>query len=215
MSAFLETKMDFIYLFDLLRFDIKGNVCDTQKCDENKAKANYLYLLSKYNQKFMNKNEKLPDFFKTELESVMQGVMAGESFEKAKKLVLENCKKEVREFAKNACSERALICRLNELMRIKESEFANEFKRAVNNIQLAYIITSISGKIFEEILDLQHNETLSVKDRSKMFKRVIDYNCLVKMAALVKEGKLSRENLCQETGEEKAEIFFKKILANT
>ena len=163
----------------------------------------------------MNKNEKLPDFFKTELESVMQGVMAGESFEKAKKLVLENCKKEVREFAKNACSERALICRLNELMIIKESEFANEFKRAVNNIQLAYIITSISGKIFEEILDLQHNETLSVKDRSKMFKRVIDYNCLVKMAALVKEGKLSRENLCQETGEEKAEIFFKKILANT
>ena len=100
-------------------------------------------------------------------------------------------------------------------MIIKESEFTGEFKKAVNNIQLAYIITSISGKIFEEILDLQHREILSVKDRSKMFKRVIDYNCLVKIAALVKEGKLSKENLCQETEVEQAEIFFKKILANT
>lgn len=207
--------MEFIYLFDLLKFDIKGDICETQKCDENKARANYLYLLSKYNQKLINKTEKLPDFFKNEMDNIMQNVEAGGDFEKAKKLVLENCKKEVQDLAKNSRGDRGLICRLNELMIANESEFANEFRRAVNNIQLAYIITSISGKIFEEILDLQHRENLSIKDRSKMFKRVIDYNCLIKMAALVKENKLSKENLCQETEPEKTEIFFKKILANT
>ena len=207
--------MEFIYLFDLLKFDIKGDVCETQKCDENKAKANYLYLLSKYNQKFLNNGERLPEFFKNELEGLMHKVGEGEGFEEAKELVLKNCKDEVQILAKNAHDNRDLICRLNELMIVKESEFANEFRKAVNNIQLAYIITSISGKIFEEILDLQHKDTLSVKDRSKMFKRVIDYNCLIKMAALVKENKLSKENLCQETEAEKAEIFFKKVLANT
>ena len=207
--------MDFLYLFDLLKFDIKGDICETQKCEENKAKANYLYLLSKYNQKFMNKNEKIPDFFKTELEGIMRGVEVGESFENAKKLVLSNCKQEVQDLAKNARSERALVCGLNELMVAKESEFVNDFKRAINDIQLAYIITSISGKIFEEILDLQHRESFSVKDRSKMFKRVIDYNCLIKTAALLKEGRLSKESLCQEREPEQVEIFFKKILANT
>ena len=41
-----------MYLFDLVDFNEDGAVSATKLFDENHAKANYLYLVSKYNQKF-------------------------------------------------------------------------------------------------------------------------------------------------------------------
>ena len=43
----------------MVDFDDKGEVCATKSCDLGSARANYLYLLSKYNQTLLQ-NEKLP-----------------------------------------------------------------------------------------------------------------------------------------------------------
>lgn len=207
--------MDFLYLFDLLKFDATGSVCETSSCDENKAKSNYLYLISKYNQKFLEDGEKVPEFFKAELADVLKSVEAGGDFAKAKEKVLKNCKKIVADAGKNARNDMALVLRLNSELISRENEFANEFSRAINNIQLAYIITSISGKIFEDILSIQKEEELSQKDKSKMFKKVIEYNCLIKTASLVKENKISKEELCRYERVAETPIFFKKFAVNT
>lgn len=206
--------MEFLYLFDLLKFDTEGNVCGTSECNEGTAKANFLYLLSKYNQKFLDKNEKVPDFFKVDLSEILKDVENGGDFEKAKALILKNCKKIVVEADKNTRTDYALVLKLNNELISRESEFANEFQKAINNIQLAYIITSISGKIFEEILTIQKSGDLSAKDKSKMFKRVIEYNCLIKTAALVKENKISKESLCKQPQMEDCFVFLKNFAVN-
>ena len=207
--------MDFLYLFDLLKFDVDGHICGTTESDERKAKSNFLYLISKYNQKFLDDGEKVPEFFKTELADVLKKVEEGGDFEKAKELVLKNCKKVVVEAGKNARNEMAIVLKLNSELISRESEFADEFGRAVNNIQLAYIITSISGKLFEEILSIQKEDVMSQKDRSRMFKKVIEYNCLIKMASLVKENRLSKEELCRYERVAEVPIFLKKFAVNT
>ena len=64
--------MDFLYLFNLLDFDNKGQVMATSDVDLNHARSNYLYLLSKYNQRLLEDGEKIPEFFKTELAKVLE-----------------------------------------------------------------------------------------------------------------------------------------------
>ena len=64
--------MDFLYMFDLLDFDNKGNLKAAKGADLAKAQSNFLYLISKYNQLFLKaKKLPVPDFFKGELGNVV------------------------------------------------------------------------------------------------------------------------------------------------
>ena len=83
--------MEFLYLFDLIDFDENGIVCEGSH-GISQSQSNFLYLLSKYNQVILKEeNLPIPDFFKSELFSVLEAVCEG-NFGASKKKVLENCK---------------------------------------------------------------------------------------------------------------------------
>lgn len=193
MLKVMQGENDFLYFFNLIDFDNSGNVCKTNTCDENKAKSNFLYLISKYNQKLLNENEKVSDFFRTDLQKVLEKVENGESFEKAKEVVVENCKYDVKTLFKCAKSDKDFVKELNQKMVEHETDYTKKFQKAVNNLQLSYIITSISGNIYDEIATL---DEIDAKSKSNKYKKVIDYNALSKIAALVADNKLTKNDLC-------------------
>lgn len=194
--------MSFLYLFDVLDFDKNGHVCGSKSFDENHAKANFLYLLSKYNQSFL-KDEKMavPDFFKKDLNDVLSDVEKGGDFSKAEKKVLENCLKSVQSVAKSVKNEKDLIAKLNEKVVVKDKEFASDFKNLENNKHLEYVLTFISGQIFERASlatgkDFENDK----KAKSNLFKDIIRYNSLVNTADKVKDNKLSFEEVQKIVG---------------
>lgn len=178
-------------------FDDKGNVCASNKYDLSHARSNFLYLVSKYNQNYLQENGlSCPAFFKDELTGILNNVSDGGDFEKAKKTVISNCLPKVQLYAQTSNNERELIAKLNENTSIKDEEFAHKFDKVVNSLQLGYIITMISGKLFEK-LALQtaiSNDLSDCKTRSKIFKGIIKYNGLVCSADRVKDNSLSVED---------------------
>lgn len=181
--------MAFMYLFDLVDFDADGEVCASQKFDENHAKANYLYLLSKYNQKILDmQGLKVPEFFKTELAGLLAEVENGADFSKAKRAVLENCSPKVKMLERESDSDRELVALLNENVSYGDRSFANKLSAATNGKHVEYIITKTSGDIFGRVLNsLEIDANLSEKStKSKIYKDVIEYNGL--MASLEKVG---------------------------
>ena len=185
---------EFLYLFNVVDFDEKGAVCKTKEYEENDAKANFLYLVSKYNQKLLEENEKIDDFFKNDLQNVLDSVKNGGDFDKAKKEVVAHCKSDVRNEFKSAKSDEDFIKKLNQIMVKHETGFAKQFEKAVNNLQLSYIITSISGNLFNEILELGDG---TVKEKSNMYKKIVDYNALIHIAEKVASNELSKEDVCR------------------
>ncbi len=185
---------DFLYLFNVVEFDEKGNVCKTKTYDENEVKSNYLYLVSKYNQKLLEDGEKFDEFFKTELQNVLDSVKNGGDFEKAKNMVVSHCKDSVKSEYKNAKNDEELIKGLNKEMIKHEAGFASKFQKAVNNLQLSYIITSITGNMFNDILQLGDDDA---KAKSNKYKKIIDYNALTHMADKVAKNELSKEDVCR------------------
>ena len=153
MEPSLEIEMDFIYLFNLLDFDQKGQVRETSDATLNMARSNYLYLLSKYNQKMLDEGEKIPDFFKTELQSVLSDVENGGDFEKAKRVVLQNCKETVQEIASRCLSDKKLIVELNKALAKKTRKEGIE--KAVNHKQATYMLTSLANKCFDKVVEIQ------------------------------------------------------------
>ena len=189
--------MAFMYLFDLVDFDEKGNVCQSKKYDENKAKANYLYLVSKYNQKVLDmQGLKVSDFFKTELADILSAVENGADFAQARQTVLANCAPKVRMLERESDNDKHFISILNENVSYADKNFANKISSATNGKHVEYIITKTSGDIFGRVLDaLQKEDCMAEKStRSKIYKDVIEYNGL--MASLdkvaVKDGKLEK-----------------------
>lgn len=187
--------MDFLYLFGLVNFDERGNLCEG-KNDLSAVRSNYLYLLSKYNQIILQE-EKLPisDFFKSELDKVLE-VADEKEFAKAKAEVLKNCHLKVQHLAKGCKSDRELIAKLNETISARDEAFAKLVGKNVNHLQLAYIITSLSGKLekkIEQMIALGLEEKLA---KSKTFKDVIKYNRLMLTAQKVGSGELSVRDLC-------------------
>lgn len=177
--------MDFLYLFDLVDFDAKGNVVGTKTVEISKARSNFLYLVSKYNQFFL-KEEKLPvpEFFKEKLSAVLADVEACGDYAAARKTVIAACLPKVQLYAKK--SDKDLILALGNLVILKDKEFADTFQTAKNNLQLEYIITHISGLKYESILRLLKND-LSKEDKSKLFRSIIQYNSLINTAQRVRE----------------------------
>lgn len=193
-----------LYLFDLMDFDVNGDVIESKKFNIGSARANYLYLLSKYNQKLLEKGEGISDFFKSELSNLLENVKAGKDFENAKKCVLEHCKEEVCQIAYDAKSDKELIEKLN-IVAVKkvDSEFSKDFGKAINNLQLVYIITNITDKICSELEnfdknELENDDKTKLLMKSKFFKKVINYNSLFQMASLVAEGKMTRKGVINE-----------------
>lgn len=196
----------FLYMFGMLDFDKNGKVCEVVSKKDNvvlmdagHSRANYLYLLSKYNQKLAKDlGYTVPDFFKSQLNHVLLDVENGGNFEKAKKLVLENCIDEVKTFAKENDSDKLLIEKLNKINSIEDEIFAKKFSKADNNLHLQYIITNISGSIFDNIFSLKSQDLSDVKTKSKLFKEIIKYNGLMDASEKIKNNELSHEEFKQE-----------------
>lgn len=181
--------MNFLYFFDLLDFDKNGAVCATERVDLAHARSNFLYLISKYNQMFLkDENLPIPSFFKDDLQEVLQNVEQGGDYEKAKKQVLKSCLPKVQAYSNT--NERAFVSALAEKLSLKDMDFAEKMKNATNNLQLAYIITHISGSKFESIWKAMASEGWQEDKqiKSKLYKDVILYNSLVSTAEKVKDS---------------------------
>ena len=190
--------MSFVYFFDLVDFDAKGNVCETKRFDKNHARANYLYLISKYNQQFLaDKKMEIPAFFKTDLNVVLLATENGVDFKKAKQMVLANCTPEVQYWALKTKTDRDFIQALNTNVSIKDKAFAKNFSDNMNNLHLAYVITAISGNIQMAITKiLTEEKALSdAKTKSLVFKDIIKYNALVDTAEKVQSNQLTTSDV--------------------
>lgn len=210
----------FLYMFGMLDFDKNDKVCEVVSkrdnvvlLDKDRARSNYLYLLSKYNQKLAEEmGVKIPDFFKTELSNVLASVENGGNFEKAKALVLSNCVPMLQEIAGKKVSDKKLIETLNECVSLDDELFAKKFSKADNNLHLQYIITNISGSIFDNIFALKTKDLSDVKTKSKLFKEIIKYNGLMLASAKVKNNELSHEEF--KTAEPVKQVAFAAINMN-
>lgn len=207
--------MGFLHLFNLTDFDEAGKVCATTKVDINHSRSNFLYLICKYNQAFLKEeNLKVPEFFKEKLSSVLFEVENGGDFEGAKKLIYKNCVPKVQNFLEKAKNEKECIVFLNENVSVKDKMFAAKFEKTINNLQLTYILTVISGKILEDVSRQSLNPSVfeDKESKSKIFKDVIKYNSLVSAADKVKENKLSSQDFLKMVGWVGLKAYIKKFL---
>ncbi len=180
--------MSFLYLFDLMDFDENGKVKETKGVTLSQARSNFLYLVSKYNQKFL-KEKKLPvpAFFKDELSGLLTFVELGRDYELIKKKVLSACLPRIS--ALSNINEKELISSLNSQVTLDDLDFADKFRDIKNTLQLEYIMTTISGKIFDKIFALR-SQPMSKDNKSKLYKEIINYNALVSATAKVREDNL-------------------------
>lgn len=191
----------FLYMFGMLDFDKNGKVCEVVSkrdnvtlLDKNKARANWLYLISKYNQKIAKDlGIEVSPFFKNELNALLVAVENGANFEKAKAKVLAECIPALKDMATDKVSEKRFVEMLNEVASLDDEIFAEKFSKAENNLHLQYIITNISGNIFDTIFALKAKDLSDVKTKSKLFKEIIKYNGLMVASEKIKNNELSHE----------------------
>lgn len=189
--------MSFIYLFEKVDFDKNGNVCETKTCDINKSRSNFLYLLSKYNQQLLQQSElPIPAFFKEELASLLQKVESGYDFSKAKDEVVKNCLPQIQKIAKDSKCDKELVSKLNEIVYVKDASVVSDLKKADNQKHREYILTSLSGKLFENVSAqmMKTGVENDKKAKSNLFKDIIKYNSLVLEADKVKENDVKLDN---------------------
>lgn len=178
--------MCFLYLFDLLDFDSQGKVCASKGVELQKAQSNFLYLVSKFNQNFLKeKGLPVPAFFKEKLSSVLEEVEKGWDFDVAKKKVFSECLPQISMLANR--SDKDVISALVENSSVADVEFANKIKDVKNHLQLEYVMTITSGKVFNKVETLR-SEQMTKENKSKLFKEVIKYNSLVCAAEKVREN---------------------------
>ncbi len=178
--------MDFLYMFDLLDFDNKGNLKAAKGADLAKAQSNFLYLISKYNQLFLKaKKLPVPDFFKGELGNILADVEAGGDYRFAKSKVFAACLPQVNVLSEKA--EKQAVLALNNAVSLEDVEFAESFQDAKNTLQLEYIMTITAGKLFNKVEALK-NLPMSKENKSKLFKEVIKYNALILATSKVRES---------------------------
>lgn len=181
--------MDFIYLFDVVEFDKNGDVCETKRYDKNVARANYLYLISKYNQLLLKeKNEKVPDFFKSDLQTVMTKAKEGKNFQNCVEEVVKHCTPKVQEIAGKSKNDKELILGLNSASAYIDKSFASDFREIDNVKHFEYVLTFVAGQLFERTVKnmLKDFET-DKKVKSGVYKDIIGYNSLVTTASRAKD----------------------------
>ncbi len=169
--------MCFLYMFDLLDFDSQGKVRASKGVELEKARSNFLYLVSKFNQGLLKeKGLPVPAFFKEELASVLDSVEQGWDYDVAKKKVFSHCLPQVSLLAGR--SEKDVVASLVETCSVAEAEFADKFKDIKNRLQLEYVMTITSGKVFNKAEALRREE-MTKENKSKLFRTIIQYNALV------------------------------------
>lgn len=177
--------MNFLYLFDLLDFDNKGALKETKSTSLAKARSNFLYLISKYNQIFLKaKKLPVPEFFKTELAKILEEVEGGGDYTSAKNKVFAACLPQVSLLGGRA--EKQVVLALNEGVSLEDVEFAEKFQDAKNTLQLEYIMTITAGKLFNKVEALK-NSPATKEGKSKLFKDIIKYNALILATSKVRE----------------------------
>ena len=177
--------MCFLYMFDLLDFDSQGKVRESKGVTIEKAHANFLYLVSKFNQNLLKENGlPVPAFFKEELAGVLEDVEKGWDYDVAKKKVFSQCLPQIAALAGR--SDKEVVSALVESSSVADLDFADKFKDIKNHLQLEYVMTITSGKVFNKIEALK-TEEMTKENKSKLFKEVIRYNSLVCAAERVRE----------------------------
>ncbi len=190
--------MSFLLFFDLVSFDEKGSVNASSTNDINHSRSNFLYLISKYNTYFLKEDKlQIPDFFKDRLAEVLRDVEQGGSFEKARKEVLKNCHPRVQMFANNSSSDREFISRLNSAVPVRDKDFSSSVKKVENDKHLAYILTALSGGLFQKISTTitKSDWNSNIKEKSALFKDVIKYNSLVDTASKVQDHSITTSDI--------------------
>jgi len=180
--------MEKYFAFDLFNFDENGEVCASKKIDLAHARSNFLYLIAKYNQNFLQERKQaLPTFFKEDLGEILAEVENGGDFKQAKSKLFEACLEKTQGCVGG--NDKEWLSNLNEKIIVADKAYAKKFQNVVNSLQLTYIITGISGKVLDEILFIQTQEE-NKENKSKLYKEIIKYNSLVSTASKVKENKV-------------------------
>ena len=108
----------------------------------------------------------------------------GRDYELIKKKVLSACLPRIS--ALSNINERELIFSLNSQVTLDDLDFADKFKDIKNTLQLEYIMTTISGKIYDKIFSL-FSQPMTKENKSKLYKEIINYNALVSATSKVRE----------------------------
>lgn len=153
---------EFLYLFDLMDFDINGKVCASKSVDLPHAQSNFLYLICKYNQMILKTlQQPMPIFFKEKLSNLLSQLENGEvSFEKAKHEVLSECHKSVQEMS--AQNDKTLILKLREFVSLDKvascdknvNKFVSDLHTVENVLEKENKLTRESGKKFNNIIQM-------------------------------------------------------------
>lgn len=174
--------MNFLYLFKLIDFDEKGELKQTDINEIGKVRANYLYLICKYNQRLLQENkEKVPDFFKTQLKEILSNAEKEETkFEEGFKKVLLSSKGVVKQAYENSSSKRDFLLRLGEKISVIDEKFATNFKKAKNCKHLEFIMSKISTDLMEKVeKNIEEGKLVDDQGKSQIYKDIISYNGLV------------------------------------
>ncbi len=192
MRIYAWEAMMFLYLFDKVEFDKTGRLCENKFHSLGQVCSNYLYLVSKYNQVLLaEQGMEIPAFFKGELSALLQKVEENpKNFAAAKEEVISNCLPKLVQISVTAKNDKALILRLNELVK-DDAELSQKCQAAKNDLQREYLITSAAGKDFSDIIMLLAKPE-DKKTKSAIFKKMISYNHKILMAEKVKEASASK-----------------------
>lgn len=188
----------FLYMFDMLDFDETGKVCATADVDLAHARSNYLYLLSKYNQMFLEENNaKIPEFFKTELKDVLFDIENNGNFEKAAKCVIMNCCPKVQLIAKISKSQKDIIEKLNSKVVLQDKTMVEHCQKAKNERELEYRLAFLLAANSKTIERLKKEDLSVVSNKSKLFKNIIGANSMTETSVRLHNGEISLEQLKQ------------------
>ena len=160
-------------------------------------KVYFLYLLSKYNQLILEETKtEIPEFFKKEFkEEILPMVEQGGSFEKAAKVVLSNCCKEVLLLTKGAKSQKDIIEKLHGRMVMQDKMVGEKCRSSKNHLEAKYLMSVVAGNCFDTIHKLKQKDLTIVKNKSGLFKNVIGYNSLSDACDRLEKGTVSLEEL--------------------
>ncbi len=184
--------MGFLHFFDEIDFDENGMVCATKKVDLDKARSNFVYLISKYNRLLLKSSgEKVPAFFTEELPDILYDIESGKDYLPLKNKVLENCLEKVQKCA----SKNDLTCinMLNELVpfptdcldKASKEKFANN--KFVNDVEKGHAFTRAYNKTFSSIIN-----SLQEDDKKSLYSQLISHNRIALAAARISHNDITK-----------------------
>lgn len=186
----------FLYMFDLLDFDENGKVCATTDVDLAHARSNYLYLISKYNQMFLEENKvPVPEFFKTQLKDILFDIENNGNFEKAAKCVIMNCCPKVQLIAKISKSQKDIIEKLNSKIVLQDKVMVEHCQKSKNERELEYRLAFLLAANSKTIERLKKEDLSVVSNKSKLFKNIIGANSMTETSVRLHNGEISLEQL--------------------